>query len=112
MNLEQPVLQQGDAGPAVSRLQEDLTAVGCFSGEISGEFDQATADSVILFQQTLDQAQDGIVRADTWAALEGPTPTVAVSFQLDDFPSLSLVLRHGSDDDANAYLADLDIDPV
>ena len=74
--FDQPILQLGDSGEAVMRLQEDLTAVGCFSDVASGSFEQSTQDAVVLFQSTVGLAADGVVNDDTWSVLEGPEATV------------------------------------
>ena len=111
MPFDQPILQSGDSGPEVTRLQEDLIAVGCFADIADGSFGQSTVDAVALFQSTVGLEADGVVNEDTWSVLEGPEATVDDSIDIADLPGLTLAVSHASDKDVNAYLADLGIDP-
>jgi peptidoglycan hydrolase-like protein with peptidoglycan-binding domain len=112
MPLDQPTLQQGDTGDAVTRLQQDLATVGYFTDTVDGVFGQATAAAVTQFQDDNGLTADGVVTPQVWLALEGPVPTVENSFDLAEFPSLGRVFRHASDQDANGYLAELGIEPI
>lgn len=109
MPFDQPTLQFGDSGPEVTRLQEDLTAVGCFSDVADGSFGQSTTDAVVLFQSALGLVADGVVNQDTWSVLEGPEATVEDSIDISDLPGLTLAVSHASDGNVDAYLADLGI---
>lgn len=72
-----PVLLQGDKGVAVERLQTLLIGRGYYCGgrrysgrELpDGDFGPATAVAVRDVQLAAEIARDGIVGADTWAAL-------------------------------------------
>jgi hypothetical protein len=108
--ISQPTLQFGDSGPDVTRIQEDLAAVGCFSDIPDGSFGQRTMDAVILFQSTVGLIADGVVNEDTWSALEGPEASVEGLIDIADLPGLALVVSHASDETVDAYLADLGID--
>ena len=66
-------------------------------------------DAVVLFQSTVGLNADGVVNEDTWSVLEGPVASVEASIDIADFPGLALVVRHASDENVNAYLADLGI---
>ena len=114
MPLDQPTLQEGDSGDAVARLQDDLVTVGYLAqgADPQGEFGSATAAAVMKLQTDSSLQADGVVGADTWFALEGPSPTVENSFDLAEFPSLARAAAHGNDQDLNGYLADLGINPV
>jgi peptidoglycan hydrolase-like protein with peptidoglycan-binding domain len=114
MPLDQPTIQEGDTGDAVARLQEDLVTVGYLAeGEdTTGEFGPATTAAVTQLQTDSGLDPNGVVGPETWFALEGPSPTVESSFDLSEFPSFALVVRHADEADANGYLADLGIDPV
>ena len=112
MPFDRPDLQLGDSGKAVTRLQEDLVAVGCFADEPDGEFGQPTMDAVIQFQEGVGLTADGVVNADTWAVLEGPEATVDQSIDLKEFPSLALAMSHGSDETLDDYLAEFGIEQV
>lgn len=73
------LLQIGDRGTQVSALQESLAVAG-FSSGTDGVFDAATHEAVKLFQQAKGLSVDGIVGAQTRAALpaiggENPKPT-------------------------------------
>ena len=70
-------LQLGDRGSEVSVLQDSLEAAG-FPGGANGIFDAATQKAVMRFQQAKGLTVDGIVGAQTWAALPaigGPNPS-------------------------------------
>jgi peptidoglycan hydrolase-like protein with peptidoglycan-binding domain len=71
------LLQIGDRGSQVTILQEGLAAAG-FSSGTNGLFDAATYEAVKLFQQAKGLSVDGIVGAQTRAALPaigGQNPT-------------------------------------
>lgn len=111
MPLDQPGLQEGDSGDAVARLQDDLITVGYLEQDAdpSGQFGSATAAAVIQAQTDAGLGPDGVVDANTWFAVEGPTPTVQSSFDLAEFPSVARAVAHAQDQDVDGYLADLGI---
>ncbi|MEU0257621.1 peptidoglycan-binding domain-containing protein [Streptomyces sp. NPDC006184] len=110
MPFEQPPLQAGDQGEAVSRLQEDLLAVGCLEGGAGGgSFDDATAAAVRFFQSCVGLEATGVVDDATWAALEGPEPSEDQSIDVSDLPGMAIVGAHGSDGTADGYLAELGV---
>lgn len=112
MPFEQPTLQLGDSGAEVMRLQEDLTAVGCFTDEADGSFGESTAGAVMQFQEAVGLFTDGVVNQDTWSILEGPEATIEDSIDLSDFPAMALAASHASDPDLTAYLSELGIAAV
>jgi Ca-activated chloride channel family protein len=63
------VLQQGDKGMAVERLQQALAGAGVYRGRISGDYDQATADAVKSYQKKNGVPADGTAGAETQAKL-------------------------------------------
>jgi peptidoglycan hydrolase-like protein with peptidoglycan-binding domain len=107
--FNQPILQFGDSGPEVTRLQEDLIAVGCFSDVADGSFAQSTFDAVVLFQSAVGLPTDGVVGQDTWSVLEGPEATVEDPIDVSDLTSLNLAVAHASDPNLDDYLAELGI---
>jgi peptidoglycan hydrolase-like protein with peptidoglycan-binding domain len=68
-----PLLNQGSAGPAVSRVQRALHI------QATGRFEPATKNAVLAFQRRHGLAVDGIVGPQTWDALFGITPQPATS---------------------------------
>lgn len=64
----QLVLQEGDSGTAVSQLQDQLRALGCFEGSSTGFFGSQTRDAVIQCQQQRGITPDGVVGAETYRA--------------------------------------------
>jgi peptidoglycan hydrolase-like protein with peptidoglycan-binding domain len=70
------VLRIGDTGPAVSELQERLTAAG-FPCTADGEFGVATERAVLEFQASRRLVTDGIVGPETLAALRSAGPVLA-----------------------------------
>ena len=76
------VLKLGTAGDEVTRLQTQLKTLGYYTGEVDGQYGQATALAVKLFQNQQGLIADGLAGADTLASLYGgkadyyiPTPT-------------------------------------
>ena len=63
-----PILQQGDRGAAVQRLQRLLNAAGA-SLATNEVFDPSTKGAVIEFQREQRLAADGIVGEQTWGLL-------------------------------------------
>ena len=63
----------GSVGAGVSLLQAALQKLGLYTASVTGEYDQATADAVSLFQQIDGQAQTGVatpaVQADITSAV-------------------------------------------
>lgn len=64
------MLSEGQSGPAVRQLQQDLTAAGFPCGEIDGVFGAATVEAVLAFQRSQGLIDDGIVGPETSAALQ------------------------------------------
>lgn len=62
-----PVLQLGDAGPAVELLQKALNAHVL---TVDGDFGLATHYAVCAFQASNGLVEDGVVDAATWKALD------------------------------------------
>ena len=56
-------LRLGDAGEAVSAMQERLTQLGYYDGGVSSIFDEATQDAVKLFEKGYGAMQTGIATA-------------------------------------------------
>ncbi len=63
------VLQQGDKGLAVERLQQGLASAGVYKGPVTGVYDQATADAVKAYQKKNGVPADGTAGAETQARL-------------------------------------------
>ncbi|BAY90616.1 MULTISPECIES: GH25 family lysozyme [unclassified Tolypothrix] len=62
-------LQPGDSGLRVKNLQQQLTAIGLYTGAIDGKFSSAVKDAVISFQSSKGLQADGIVGIKTWLSL-------------------------------------------
>lgn len=80
---DMPTLRMGNEAPraAVMMLQQDLSFLGYHTGRKDGLFGQITRRGVMAFQADNGLEADGIVGAQTWAALESakPAPTREVS---------------------------------
>ncbi len=63
------ILQAGDEGTAVSKLQDRLRALGCFDMSPTGFFGSRTRDAVIRCQQQRGINADGVVTVETDRAL-------------------------------------------
>ncbi|MDA1098243.1 MAG: peptidoglycan-binding protein [Proteobacteria bacterium] len=66
-------LRPGDEGGLVERLQHALSARGFSPGALDGDFGAATENAVKAFQAANGLGNDGVVGANTWAAL-APLP--------------------------------------
>ncbi len=71
------LLQYGDKGDEVTKLQERLGTLGFYVGNIDGIFGRETEWAVKLFQQAADIEDDGVVGQVTWNALRGAKPVVS-----------------------------------
>jgi Ca-activated chloride channel family protein len=63
------VLQQGDKGLQVERLQQALATAGVYKGKITGIYDQTTADAVKAYQKKSGVDADGVAGASTQVKL-------------------------------------------
>jgi metacaspase-1 len=66
----EPILRRGSRGPAVVKLEEQLSAAGFDPGRADGVFGPKTEAAVRAFQAARGLEVDGIVGPKTWAALE------------------------------------------
>jgi peptidoglycan hydrolase-like protein with peptidoglycan-binding domain len=73
------LLQVGDAGPAVTALQQRLAVAGYYQGTVDGTFGPQTEAAVLAFQQARGLTVDGIVGPATLAALTATPPAIAQS---------------------------------
>ena len=62
-------LQIGSSGTAVRNLQYTLYELKYYDGNITGTFDEATANAVTLFQQVNGLAIDGVAGVQTQSIL-------------------------------------------
>ena len=62
-------LRNGSSGPAVRRLQENLTTLGYYNGPINGNFRQLTEAAVIRFQRANGISAIGVVGPQTRRAI-------------------------------------------
>jgi hypothetical protein len=69
-----PLLQLGDAGLAVRRLQRALRRAGGSPGPVDGQFGPDTEQAVRDFQESHDLDADGIAGPRSWAALPAGEP--------------------------------------
>lgn len=65
-----PTLRLGNTGEAVRILQNRLSNLMYYNGEINGTFDTQTQNAVKTFQINNNLSSDGIVGRFTWSALE------------------------------------------
>ncbi len=69
-----PMIQNGDSGESVEYLQNLLNSYEQASLETDGEFGEGTEIAVKAFQEKSGIDSDGIVGAETWAALQALVP--------------------------------------
>ncbi len=63
-------LKLGSTGTKVRALQEDLTTLGFYYGDITGHYGNMTKSAVTKFQKSRGLTQDGVAGASTIAAIE------------------------------------------
>ena len=63
------LLKEGMESEAVRKLQENLAALGYYSGSVTGHFGSITKDAVISFQRKNGLSADGIAGSKTLAAI-------------------------------------------
>lgn len=83
-----PMYRYGSVGPEVIALQERLTELGYYTGEIDGKYYEGTAAAVKVFQQQNGLDADGIAGEKTLAVLRSDqakrfTPPVATNAPTD-----------------------------
>ncbi len=67
--LSRPTLRLGSTGEYVMLLQNQLSSLFYYNGQINGTFDKTLEDAVKRFQYINKLTSDGIVGKDTWSAL-------------------------------------------
>jgi peptidoglycan hydrolase-like protein with peptidoglycan-binding domain len=77
VGINRPTLQVGSQGERVSELQAALKLLGFYSGTVDGNYNEATANAVSQFKQTVGLTPDGIVDAPTWQRLFPNQPFVS-----------------------------------
>lgn len=110
--MAQTILRLGDSGPEVTELQQQLTQEGCYSGPITGAFGELTEEGVKQCQIKYGLEPDGIVGAQTSAALfrgSNPTPTYPTTTTnatttYYNPPTYGQVLKNGDAGDAVARI--------
>ncbi|WP_346290068.1 peptidoglycan-binding domain-containing protein [Sphaerothrix gracilis] len=70
----QPRLRLGSRGAEVRQLQTQLQQLGYRPGPVDGRYEQLTHTAVLAFQRDRGLKADGIVGANTWAALTKAPP--------------------------------------
>jgi peptidoglycan hydrolase-like protein with peptidoglycan-binding domain len=74
-----PVLEPGDAGAAVVRLQRRLIDLRYWVGAVDGAYGERTEQAVLAFQKVNGLQRDGIAGAETLRALDHPVRPLARS---------------------------------
>jgi hypothetical protein len=72
-------VQRGSTGEDVARLQRQLTALGYDVGWADGDFGAQTHAAVVAYQQQRGLSANGVVGADTWAALDSDAGTATTA---------------------------------
>jgi peptidoglycan hydrolase-like protein with peptidoglycan-binding domain len=65
------LVRQGDRGSDITALQQRLAELGYFQGNATGYFGPVTKEAVMSFQEAKGLTPDGVVGANTQAALSG-----------------------------------------
>lgn len=93
-------LRPGDSGPAVLALQQRLTALGYWLGNVDGRYGTSTQHAVTALQKAAGLARDGIAGPATLAALQRasrlrPRSTTGRVIEIDLRRQLLLVALDG-----------------
>jgi peptidoglycan hydrolase-like protein with peptidoglycan-binding domain len=72
-------LKMGSKGDAVTLLQQKLTALGYWTGQVDGNFGDVTQQAVFALQKAAGLSRSGTVTAETEAALAAGTRPTAKS---------------------------------
>lgn len=72
-----PAVKMNDSGQTVTDLQQRLTDLGYYNGEITGFYGSMTQEAVMRFQQDMGLAADGVVGSATVTALYSPSGSSA-----------------------------------
>ncbi|MDI9521115.1 MAG: peptidoglycan-binding protein [Bacillota bacterium] len=80
-SIEGVTIRPGDQGDAVRAVQQILTDLKLYSGNLDGKYGAKTQDAVKAFQKANNLKADGVIGAKTYAALnasrQAATPTQA-----------------------------------
>ena len=106
------LLQQGDSGDAVLRLQNRLVELGYANGAPNGQYAEATVSAVRLFQRGAGLEQTGVANAvmqtllysDAAPSYVAPDPTTSSGDRLYPYELTMTDLREGSTGDLVLYL--------
>lgn len=102
-NLLTTTLSRGSTGTAVAILQQNLSALGYYTGTIDGDYGTSTASAVMLFQQKNGLGADGVAGQATLALLYGgnaqpfatPAPTGSPTPAPTNTPNVFTTLYEG-----------------
>ena len=78
-------LAQGDAGSGVSNLQQALSTLKLYEGEVSGIYNEATAEAVRLFQRTAGLTETGEASPDLQTRVFQKAEEIARQFAGSDY---------------------------
>lgn len=81
--VNQPLVQEvgpGARGPAVLRAQILLDRANFSPGEIDAYYGDNLRRAIVAYQQSRGLPSDGVIRADTWAALNADTAPAIVQY--------------------------------
>ncbi len=84
--IKRPTLSKGAVGVEVRHLQNLLKAMGLYTAEVDGRFGPATAAAVRKFQADVGLPANGIVDAQTWAAIERVCGEEVVHEEMNETP--------------------------
>ncbi|HLI01988.1 MAG TPA: L,D-transpeptidase family protein [Acidimicrobiales bacterium] len=94
------MLQLGDQGPAVAKLQRRLTSLGYWVGTTDGVFGDSTQQAVFALQKAAGLTRDGVVGPRTAAALRKgvaphPRSTSGYVIEVDLSDDLVMMVDNG-----------------
>lgn len=91
-NPTEALLRSGSIGPEVIELQEKLKLLGYYDGEVDGQYGNATAQAIMLFQSQHNLTADGMAGQQTLGMIYSEAAQTVVVSPVPALPGNSATL--------------------